>query len=57
MTIKILHRATPPPDWNIGHRINWAGEVLELAEIDGNQYTWIDVPKTTNVPGKQHENS
>ena len=43
MTIKVLQRDTCPKSWFIGHQIEWRGEVLELVEINGDEYTWIDV--------------
>lgn len=43
MTIKVLQRSTCPKTWHIGKQIEWQGEVLELIEINGDQYTWIDV--------------
>lgn len=46
MTIKVLEREICPDSWRIGKRITIAGEVLELIEIEGNKYTWIDVGPT-----------
>lgn len=45
MTIKVLQRDSCPATWFIGRQIKWRCEVLELVEIDGDQYTWIDVDK------------
>jgi len=45
MTIKVLQRDTCPKTWYIGHQVEWQGEVLELIEIDVDQYTWVDVCK------------
>lgn len=43
MTIKVLQRDKCPATWFIGRQIKWRGEILELVEIKGDQYTWIDV--------------
>jgi len=50
MTFKVLQRDTCPKDWAIGYQIEWQGEVLELIEIEGDQYTWVDVRKLTPNP-------
>ncbi len=49
MTIKVLERKTCPKTWFIGHQVEWRGEVLELIEIDGDQYTWVDVREVENA--------
>ncbi|MGW8145072.1 MAG: hypothetical protein ACWGN2_11805 [Anaerolineales bacterium] len=43
MTIKTVTRDTCPDPWYIGCQCRMAGEVLELVEIEGDQYTWMDV--------------
>ena len=43
MTIKVIKRNTCPKTWHIGKQIVIASEVLELVDIDGDEYTWIDV--------------
>lgn len=48
MTIKVLQRNTCPKTWYIGKQIEWQGEILELIEINGDQYTWIDVKKVNS---------
>ena len=45
MTIKILQRDKCPDEWHIGKQISWQGELLELVEINDDQYTWIDIDK------------
>lgn len=45
MTLKVVTRGTCPKKWFIGYRMEWRNEVLELIEINGNKYTWIDVEK------------
>ena len=52
MTIKVLQRDTCPKTWYIGYQIEWQGELLELIEIEGDQYTWIDVMKTKKMECK-----
>lgn len=48
MTIKVLKRDPCPKDWAIGYQIEWQGELLEIIEIDGDEYTWVDVMKIEN---------
>lgn len=38
-----LQRDTCPDPWYLGCQMRWRGEVIELVEINGDQYTWIDV--------------
>jgi len=45
MTFKVLQRDTCPKDWAIGYQMEWQGELLEIIEIDGDEYTWVDVMK------------
>jgi len=43
MTKKVITRDECPEPWFIGCQCCMAGEVLELIEIEGKEYTWIDV--------------
>lgn len=45
MTLKVVTRETCPKTWFIGKRMEWRDEIIELIEIDGDKYTWIDVGK------------
>jgi hypothetical protein len=45
MTLKIVQRDKCPEPWFIGCQCLMASEVLELVEIEGNEYIWIDVEK------------
>ena len=49
MTIKVIKRDTCPKTWHIGKQIVIAGEVLELVDIDGDEYTWIDAKPATDT--------
>jgi len=53
MTIKVIKRNTCPKTWHIGKQIVIAGEVLELVDIDGDEYTWIDVKQLPQQEVKQ----
>lgn len=48
MTFKVLQRDICPKKWKLGYQMEWRGELLEIIEIDGDQYTWIDVCKIEN---------
>jgi len=43
MTIKIVQRDTCPVYWYIGSQCRYQNEILELVEIDGDEYIWMDV--------------
>lgn len=43
MTVKVLQRDTCPAPWYLGCQMRWQGEIIELAEIESDQYTWMDV--------------
>lgn len=48
MTIKHITRDECPEPWFLGCQCPIAGEVLELFEVDGNVYTWVDVEELDN---------
>jgi len=43
---QVLQRDNCPATWFIGKQIKWRGEILELVEINDDEYVWIDVEKT-----------
>jgi len=51
VTIKVLQRDPCPKKWCIGYQMEWQGEFLEIIEIEGDQYTWVDVCK---IKDKEH---
>jgi len=42
-SVRVLQRNKCPAAWYIGRRFVWVGEIIELVEIDGDQYTWIGI--------------
>ena len=53
MTIKVIKRNTCPKSWHIGKQITMACEVLELVDINGDEYMWIDVKQLPQQEVKQ----
>lgn len=42
-TIRTCRRDQCPGTWHLGRRMVFAGKVWELAEIEGDQYHWIEI--------------